>query len=62
MAASAMGHQELVELLLVAGADVNLKDSAGKSALARATIAGHGAVAEVLKAAGAEAEDGAAAD
>ena len=53
MAASALGHKELVDLLLVAGADVNLKDSSGKSALARATLAGQTEVAEALKSAGA---------
>jgi ankyrin repeat protein len=53
MAASALGHGELVDLLLVAGADVNLKDAGGKSALARATLAGHGAIVAALKAAGA---------
>jgi len=39
--------------LLAAGADVNLKDGAGRSALARATLAGHTEVAEALKSAGA---------
>ena len=53
MAASALGHGDLVDLLLVAGADVNLKDAAGKSALARATLAGHSEIVDALKAAGA---------
>jgi len=44
--------------LLVAGADANLKDSAGKSALARATLAGHQQVVEALKAAGAVEDKG----
>jgi ankyrin repeat protein len=45
-------------VLLVAGADANLKDSAGRSALSRATLAGHQEVAESLKAAGAVDEKG----
>ncbi|MCB1792551.1 MAG: ankyrin repeat domain-containing protein, partial [Gammaproteobacteria bacterium] len=51
------GHAEVVDLLLAAGADVNLKDSGGKSALARATLRGHTRVAEALKAAGAVEEE-----
>mgnify|MGYP000417483141 CR=1 FL=1 len=35
---------QVIDLLLVAGADVNLKDAAGRTALARATLAGHPAV------------------
>ena len=56
-AASAFGHRDLVNLLVVGGADVNLKDAAGRSALARATLAGHAEVVEMLKAAGAVEED-----
>ena len=44
----------------LAGADVNLKDSNGKSALARATLAGHSDVVEALRAAGAVEETAAA--
>ena len=40
-------------MLLLSGADVNLKDSNGKTALARATLGGHDKVVEALKAAGA---------
>jgi ankyrin repeat protein len=60
MAASAFGHKDLVDILLVAGADVNLKDGSGKSALARATLAGHADVVDALKAAGAVEETAAA--
>ena len=50
------------ELLLFGGADVNLKDAAGKSALARAVLRKHDAVITALKEAGAVEEGGQALD
>ncbi len=46
-------HADVVEMLLGAGADANLRDSLGGSALLGAAQAGHGAVIDTLTARGA---------
>jgi ankyrin repeat protein len=47
--------QEIVELLLAAGADVRAKDQQGQTALARAARKGRNEICRILRAAGAEA-------
>ena len=53
MHASGSAHVEIVRLLLGAGADTNLRDSSGTTALFRASRAGHAEVARLLLEAGA---------
>ena len=52
--ATVNGQKEFVELLIAKGADINLKDAYGKSALQLAIDWKYGAVAEVLRKAGAK--------
>jgi ankyrin repeat protein len=54
MWAAARGHAEVVQVLLETGADVNVKDKNGKTALMRAVIKGHKEIAEILKKSGAK--------
>ena len=51
---SEMGNKEIVELLLKAGADVNIKNEDGKTALILAQENNHTAIVELLKQAGAK--------
>lgn len=52
-AAAARGHADCVAYLLDAGADPDLKDGQGRSALQLAQAGGHAAVARMLRHAGA---------
>jgi len=45
---------EIVELLISFGADVNVQDMSGRTALYHAAAWGHTEIVEILKAAGAE--------
>ena len=53
MEAAAFGHEEVVQVLILAGADVNLKNKAGVGALKKANLGKHEKVAELLQEAGA---------
>jgi len=48
------GHREVVRQLLAAGADVNVKDEKGATALILASVQGHREIAEMLRKAGAK--------
>lgn len=52
--AAAAGHAEIVELLIKAGANVNLRDRLGFTPLASAAYAGYGEIVHLLLAAGAD--------
>ncbi len=52
--ASAAGHTKIVELLIRAGANVNLRDKLGFTPIASAAYAGYGAIVELLIEAGAD--------
>ncbi len=52
--AAAAGHTEIVELLVRAGANVNLSDRAGFTPIASAAYAGHGDIVRLLVDAGAD--------
>jgi uncharacterized protein len=52
--AAAAGHTEVVELLIQAGANVNLSDRAGFTPIASAAYAGHGEIVRQLVDAGAD--------
>jgi ankyrin repeat protein len=52
--AAAAGHTEIVELLIQAGANVNLSDRSGFTPIASAAYAGHGEVVRLLVDAGAD--------
>jgi len=54
MAASVKGYAMIVELLLDAKADVNVKDKQGNTALSGAERAGHAEIVRMLRAAGAK--------
>ena len=49
MLAAYYGHGELVELILTRGADPNLRDNQGRTALRRASESGHLGIIELLK-------------
>jgi ankyrin repeat protein len=51
-----MGNQKLIELVIAAGADVNLKGSDGKTALQLAKEKGHIEIVELLQKYGAKEE------
>ncbi|ODA30532.1 hypothetical protein A6X21_05735 [Planctopirus hydrillae] len=53
MLASSYGHVELLQIILGRGADPNLQDKQGRTALQRAIESGHLGVVELLKQAGA---------
>jgi ankyrin repeat protein len=53
-----MGNQKLIELVLAAGADVNLKGSDGKTALQLAREKGQTEIVELLRKSGAKEEKG----
>ncbi len=53
MIAAYRGHTETVKGLIEADADVNAKDNNGMTALMPAAQAGHTAIVEILKRAGA---------
>lgn len=53
MRAAWNGHQEVVRLLIDAGAPLSESDGTGKSALDYAVQGGHGEIARVLRAFGA---------
>jgi ankyrin repeat protein len=52
--AAAAGHTKIVELLIQAGANVNLRDKLGFTPIASAAYAGYGAIVELLIEAGAD--------
>ncbi len=52
--AAAAGHTQIVELLIQAGANVNLSDRAGFTPIASAAYAGYGEIVSLLIAAGAD--------
>ena len=52
--ATAKDHSQCLEMLLKAGADVNVKDKYGYTALARAAKKGHTQCLEILLKAGAD--------
>ena len=52
--AASEGYQEIVELLIANGADVNAKDDEGRSALSMAMTEGNDQMAELLKKHGAQ--------
>lgn len=54
MVAAFEGHEDVVRILLEAGADVNAKDAEGNTALSLATTRGHQDVIKLLKAKGAK--------
>jgi len=54
MAASVKGYAMIVELLLDAKADVNVKDKQGNTALSGEERAGHAEIVRMLRAAGAK--------
>jgi hypothetical protein len=54
MIASERGHHEIVQLLLIKGAEVNAKGDDGKTALMGASAHGHGEIVQALLAKGAE--------
>ena len=54
MAASVKGYAMIVELLLDAKADVNVKDKQGNTALSGEERAGHAEIVLMLRAAGAK--------
>ena len=53
MRAEEKGHDEIVKVLIKAGADVNVKNDDGDTALMRAEEKGHDEIVKILKAAGA---------
>lgn len=52
--AARLGHNEVVQALLVARADVNAKDGDGRTALALAAQGGHDEIVRLLRQAGAK--------
>mmetsp|Transcript_105152 Transcript_105152/g.206253 ORF Transcript_105152/g.206253 Transcript_105152/m.206253 type:complete len:84 (+) Transcript_105152:2647-2898(+) len=54
MFASQKNHEDLVQVLLDAGADVNVKGEEGWTALITATSFGHSAIVQLLLEAGAD--------
>ena len=54
MSASMNGHIKIVQLLLANGADVNLKDSEGDTALDEAELNDNTEIIKLLKSAGAK--------
>lgn len=54
--ASAAGHIQIVQLLIERGADVNLANSHGETALHAAKTAGHNDIARILLKAGAKSQ------
>ena len=52
--ASRAGHQDIVTLLIKAGANVNATSERGETALKEAKSNGHGSIAKLLKVAGAQ--------
>jgi hypothetical protein len=54
MLSAGAGWRSTVDVLVTAGADVNLRDDSGKSALDRAVNAGHNEIAKRLRRAGAK--------
>jgi ankyrin repeat protein len=52
--ASAAGHTKIVELLIRAGANVNLRDKLGFAPISSAAYAGYGEIVQLLIAAGAD--------
>ncbi|WP_310430270.1 ankyrin repeat domain-containing protein [Chamaesiphon sp. VAR_48_metabat_135_sub] len=52
--ASAAGHTKIVELLICAGANVNLRDKLGFAPISSAAYAGYGEIVQLLIAAGAD--------
>jgi ankyrin repeat protein len=49
MLASLFGHRDLVTLLMQKGADPNVVDAKGRTALAMASRAGKGEIVQILK-------------
>jgi serine/threonine-protein phosphatase 6 regulatory ankyrin repeat subunit B len=56
MFASLNGHSETVEILLTNGADVNMKDTHGRSAIMFASLQGHTKTVDFLRSNGADDE------
>jgi ankyrin repeat protein len=54
MTAANMGHWEVIEILIKAGADIHTKSNDGKTAAKLASASGHQKAVAILRASGAD--------